>query len=94
MELRGRGTKLTFAAACVGLSVSAGVLASAYTTAGMDSFYSQQRERTADRDGPAADAGPEIASTAPIELVAPERGYRPDGDPPDGSSFPPIQTSR
>ena len=68
MELRGRRAKLGFAAACVGLSVSAGVLASAYTTAGMDPYYLQQRERAESIDTPTTDRT--IAYSAPIDLSA------------------------
>ena len=40
--------KIAIAAGCLGLSISAGLLASAYTTAGLDPFYMQQRERADD----------------------------------------------
>jgi hypothetical protein len=93
VDLRGRGPKLAFAAACLTMSVSAGIAASAYTTAGMDPFYLQQRDRAESLDAP-ADSAREIAYTAPIDLSPPDRGYRPDGEPSAGSSFPPIPTSR
>lgn len=57
---------MAIAAGCIGLGVSMGLLASAYTTAGLDPFYRQQRERADDvaaraaipaRESWAADSG-------------------------------------
>lgn len=90
-DMQGRGRRIAFGAACLGTSVAMGVLASAYTTAGMDPFYTQ-RDRV---------DGYETSSWTPpppqnTDLPAPSDLYRPavGDDATSGEPFPSIPTPR
>ena len=71
---------MAIAAGCLGLSIATGIAASAYTTAGLNPFYAQQRESTAYGWAGTADTGHEswAASTGT----------------PESLSYPPIPTPR
>jgi hypothetical protein len=84
VDLRGKGPKIAIAAACLAGSVSTGLLASAYTTAGMDPRYTQQYD--------VADTyeAPHIVYADP----APARFELADSGSTDTPTYPPIPTSR
>lgn len=90
MAIHASGRRIALATACLGASVSVGMLASVYTTAGMDRFYARLPGSAAEMPGSA-----EIADSAdaPSQAFATHR-MSSRGAPPETLAFPPIPASR
>ena len=75
---------MAIAAGCLGLSIATGMVASAYTTAGINPFYAQQR----DSAGDAGASGWAESTDTGDESWAASTGT------PESLSYPPIPTPR
>ena len=76
--------RIVIVAACLGLSVATGMMASAFTTAGLNPFYAQQRDSTGD----ARASGWAESTDTGHESWAASSGT------PETLSYPPIPTPR
>lgn len=87
MATHASGRRIALATACLGASVSLGMLASVYTTAGMDRFYARLPGSAAEMPGSAeiADAPPQAFATHRMSS---------QGTPPETLAFPPIPAGR
>ena len=81
---RGRPPRIAIAAGCLSLSIATGMVASDYTTAGLNPFYAQQRDSTGDAR---ASGWAELTDTG-HESWAASTGT------PESLSYPPIPTPR
>ena len=79
---RGRPPRIAIAAGCLSLSIATGMVASAYTTAGLNPFYAQQR------DSAGAAPGWAVTTDTGHESWAASTGT------PESLSYPPIPTPR
>lgn len=86
MDLSGKVPKIAIAAACLAGSVAAGVLASAYTTAGMDPYYTQRQYEAPGDIYP----GSAYGSRTALAERSPDRLELADSGPADSPSYPPI----
>ncbi|MEG3148489.1 hypothetical protein U1769_01230 [Sphingomonas sp. ZT3P38] len=87
---RGRPPRIAIVAGCLSLSIATGMVASAYTTAGLNPFYARQRGPFYTQQRESADAAPGWAWTTDTghESWAASTGT------PESLSYPPIPTPR